>query len=70
MVRFPWLVIALASPLLAREATYELNGQVLPEGRARVTIHRSDHPFTESTIADSKGRFRPSDAGLSLMRAS
>jgi tetratricopeptide (TPR) repeat protein len=40
---------------------FELLGQVLPPGRASVTLHGSTTPFSTSTLADDRGRFRIRD---------
>jgi tetratricopeptide (TPR) repeat protein len=37
---------------------FELIGQVVPEARASVTLHGATTPFSASTLADHRGRFR------------
>jgi tetratricopeptide (TPR) repeat protein len=39
-------------------AVFELVGQLTPETRASVTLHGATTPFSQSTLADSRGRFR------------
>jgi Tfp pilus assembly protein PilF len=44
--------------LLLAFAVFELVGQLTPETRASVTLHGATTPFSESTLANSRGRFR------------
>ena len=37
--------------------TYRLEGAILPEGQASVTLFGSTHPFTTTTLTDPAGRF-------------
>jgi tetratricopeptide (TPR) repeat protein len=53
------LVFLLAGSIFAAgEAKYELSGQIVPERAAAVYLHGAVTPFTASTLADERGRFR------------
>ena len=42
----------------AQQAVYDLEGQIVPEGRAAVSLYGAITPFSSSTLADSEGRFQ------------
>lgn len=55
----PVIVLLLAGAgLTAGEAKYDVSGRILPEDAAAVYLHGATTPFTASTVADARGRFR------------
>lgn len=52
------LGVVLAAAASGGEARYELSGQVIPQGRASVSLFGVNTPFTAATLSDSAGRFR------------
>ena len=68
----PLIVLLLAGAgLTAGEAKYDVSGRVLPEAAAGVYLHGTLTPFTASTAADARGRFRFRDvlAGIYTLAA-
>jgi hypothetical protein len=56
MFRF-LLPAVLAAATFAAEPLFELSGQLLPPGRASVSLFGIRNPFTAATVADAAGRF-------------
>jgi Tfp pilus assembly protein PilF len=55
----PVIAVLLASlGLAAGDARYELSGRIVPECEAAVSLHGATAPFSASTQADPRGRFR------------
>jgi tetratricopeptide (TPR) repeat protein len=55
----PVIVLLLAvAGLRAGEAKYDLSGQIVPERAAAVYLYGATTPFSASTEADARGRFR------------
>lgn len=55
----PVIVLLLAGAgLAAGEVKYDLSGRIVPEQAAAVYLHGATTPFTASTHADGRGRFR------------
>jgi Tfp pilus assembly protein PilF len=56
MFRF-LLPAVLAAAAFAAEPLFELSGQLLPPGRASISLYATKSPFTATTLSDSSGRF-------------
>ena len=56
MLRF-LLPAVLAAAAFAAEPLFELSGQLLPPGRAYISLYATKSPFTATTLSDSSGRF-------------
>lgn len=55
------LILAAALLLAAPPAdqkTYDLDGKIQPEARAAVSLHGATTPFSDSALADARGRFQ------------
>lgn len=50
--------LVLAGSLYPAERAYELNGRVVPESPAAVSLFGATTPFHAETVADAQGRFR------------
>jgi Tfp pilus assembly protein PilF len=46
---------------LAAEPRFEINGRVVPEARASISVRGALTPFSKSTLTDSQGMFRLAD---------
>ncbi len=57
MFRF-FLPAVCAAAAFAGEPLYQLAGQVLPPGRAAVSLYGATSPFAATTVSDGGGRFR------------
>ena len=57
MLRF-LLAFILALQAFAKEPVYELAGRIEPESHATVSIYGATTPFSQTTLADERGRFR------------
>src|SRR5712692_3237456 len=57
-----WLALrfalAFAASLCAAGRGYELNGRIVPESKASVSLFGATTPFHTDTLADSQGHFR------------
>jgi Tfp pilus assembly protein PilF len=56
MLRF-LLPAVLAASAFAAEPLFELTGQILPPGRASVSLFGTKRPFTAAALSDAAGRF-------------
>ena len=56
MFRF-LLPAVLAAAAFAAEPLFELSGQLLPPGRASISLYATKSPFTATTLSDAAGRF-------------
>jgi Tfp pilus assembly protein PilF len=56
MFRF-LLPAVLAAAAFAAEPLFELSGQLLPPGRASISLYATRSPFTAMTLSDAAGRF-------------
>jgi Tfp pilus assembly protein PilF len=56
MVRFLWPAV-LAAAAFGGEPLYELSGQLLPPGRASVSLFGTKRPFTAAVVSNAAGRF-------------
>jgi tetratricopeptide (TPR) repeat protein len=56
MLRF-LLAAALAAAAFAAEPLFELSGQLLPPGRASISLYAARSPFATTTLSDAAGRF-------------
>src|ERR1017187_7618072 len=55
---FAFLLAAmLAAPVFAAEPLYDLAGQIVPGGRAAITLFGAVSPFEAATLSDPGGRF-------------
>jgi Tfp pilus assembly protein PilF len=52
-----FLVLCLAARALLGQPLFELSGQLLPPGRASVSLFATQTPFTAATQSDAAGRF-------------
>ena len=50
--------LVVAGRLCAAERAYELNGRIVPESAAVVSLFGATTPFHAKTVADAQGRFR------------
>ena len=57
-MRFLLVLLLAAASLRAGEAKYELDGRIVPEGPAAVSLFGAVTPFSAATLADIHGRFR------------
>ena len=57
-MRWVACALVLAGSLYPVERTYELNGRIVPESPAAVSLFGAATPFHAETVADAQGRFR------------
>jgi tetratricopeptide (TPR) repeat protein len=57
-VRLMVLVLALGSTAQPAQRLYTLNGRIVPESKAAVSVFGALTPFHVETLSDSRGRFR------------
>ena len=57
-MRAVFSILLAMTALRAGEPRYEIAGRILPESEAAVSLHGAVTPFSASTLADARGRFR------------